>query len=109
MKKGLDQLNDLKEKVENLHLKDKSSAFNTSRVEAIELQNLFEVAEATAISAYSRTESRGAHARDDYPDRDDENWLCHTVFDPISKSVTKREVNFSPAKVEAFPPKARSY
>ena len=109
MKKGLDQLNDLKEKVENLHLKDKSSAFNTSRVEAIELQNLFEVAEATAISAYYRTESRGAHARDDYPDRDDENWLCHTVFDPISKSVTKREVNFSPTKVEAFPPKARSY
>ena len=109
MKKGLDQLNDLKEKVENLHLKDKSSAFNTSRVEAIELQNLFEVAEATAISAYYRTESRGAHARDDYPDRDDENWLCHTVFDPISKSVIKREVNFSPTKVEAFPPKARSY
>ena len=109
MKKGLDQLNDLKEKVENLYLKDKSSAFNTSRVEAIELQNLFEVAEATAISAYYRTESRGAHARDDYPDRDDENWLCHTVFDPISKSVTKREVNFSPTKVEAFPPKARSY
>jgi succinate dehydrogenase / fumarate reductase flavoprotein subunit len=109
MKKGLDQLNELKEKVDNLHLKDKSDAFNTSRVEAIELQNLFEVAESTAISAFQRTESRGAHARDDYPDRDDENWLCHSIFDPISKSVTKREVNFNPSTLKHFPPKVRSY
>jgi len=109
MKQGLDQLKDLKEKVDNLHLTDKSDAFNTSRVEAIELQNLFDVAEATAISAYERNESRGAHARDDYPDRDDENWLCHTIFDPKSKSVSKREVNFNPSKLEAFPPKARTY
>ena len=109
MKKGLDQLKDLKEKVDNLHLIDKSDAFNTSRVEAIELQNLFDVAEATAISAYERNESRGAHARDDYPYRDDENWLCHTMFDPKSKLVSKREVNFNPSKVEAFPPKVRTY
>ena len=109
MKQGLDQLKDLKEKVDNLHLIDKSDAFNTSRVEAIELQNLFDVAEATAISAYERNESRGAHARDDYPYRDDENWLCHTMFDPKSKLVSKREVNFNPSKVEAFPPKVRTY
>ena len=109
MKQGLDQLKDLKEKVDNLHLTDKSDAFNTSRVEAIELQNLFDVAEATAISAYERNESRGAHARDDYPDRDDENWLCHTIFDPKSKLVSKREVNFNPSKLEAFPPRARTY
>ena len=109
MKKGLDKLNELKEKVDNLHLKDKSDAFNTSRVEAIELQNLFEVAESTAISAFQRTESRGAHARDDYPERDDEDWLCHSLFDPITKSVKKREVNFNPSTVEAFPPKVRSY
>ena len=109
MKKGLDQLNGIKEKVNNLHLKDKSKAFNTSRVEAIELQNLFEVAESTAISAYKRTESRGAHARDDYPDRDDEKWLCHTIYDPISKEVSKRSVNFEPNTVDAFPPKVRTY
>ncbi len=65
----------IRDKVNNLYLKDKSNAFNTSRVEAIELQNLFEVAEATAIAAYSRNESRGAHARDDFPERDDDNWL----------------------------------
>jgi len=109
MEKGLNELNEIREKVNNLHLKDKSNAFNTSRVEAIELQNLFEVAEATAIAAYSRDESRGAHARDDYPDRDDENWLFHSLYDPQSKSISKRDVNFSPSEVEAFPPIVRTY
>src|SRR5210317_333747 len=109
MKKGLDELQEIREKVDQLHLKDKSNAFNTSRVEAIELQNLFEVAEATAVAAYSRNESRGAHARDDYPERDDENWLCHSLYDPQSKSISKRDVNFSPSEVEAFPPIVRTY
>ena len=109
MKKGLDELQEIREKVNQLHLKDKSNAFNTSRVEAIELQNLFEVAEATAIAAYSRDESRGAHARDDFPERDDERWLCHSLYDPLSKSVSKRDVNFSPSEVEAFPPIVRTY
>ena len=109
MEKGLTELSEIKHKVENLHLKDKSSAFNTGRVEAIELQNLFEVAEATAVSAYKRTESRGAHARDDYPERDDENWLCHSLYDPKSKSLLKRDVNFKPNEVEAFPPQIRTY
>ncbi|MDG2093335.1 MAG: succinate dehydrogenase flavoprotein subunit [SAR86 cluster bacterium] len=109
MEKGLNELNEIKEKVDNLHLKDKSNAFNTSRVEAIELQNLFEVAKATAVAAYSRDESRGAHARDDYPDRDDEKWLCHSLYDPKSKSISKRDVNFNPSEVEAFPPIVRTY
>ena len=109
MEKGLNELNEIKEKVDDLHLKDKSNAFNTSRVEAIELQNLFEVAEATAVAAYSRDESRGAHARDDYPDRDDEKWLCHSLYDPKSKSISKRDVNFNPSEVEAFPPIVRTY
>ena len=109
MEKGSNELNEIKEKVDNLHLKDKSNAFNTSRVEAIELQNLFEVAEATAVAAYSRDESRGAHARDDYPDRDDKNWLCHSLYEPQSKSVSKRDVNFSPSEVESFPPIVRTY
>jgi succinate dehydrogenase / fumarate reductase flavoprotein subunit len=109
MKKGLDELQEIRDKVDQLHLKDKSNAFNTSRVEAIELQNLFEVAEATAIAAYSRDESRGAHARDDFPDRDDERWLCHSLYDPLSKIVSKRDVNFNPSEVEAFPPIVRTY
>ncbi len=109
MEKGVTALNDIREKIENLHLKDKSAAFNTNRVEAIELQNLFEVAEATAISSLQRTESRGAHAREDYPDRDDENWLCHSLYDPTTKILGKRHVNFEPSQVEAFPPKVRTY
>ena len=109
MKKGVAALNGIREKIENLHLIDKSAAFNTNRVEAIELQNLFEVAEATAISSLQRTESRGAHAREDYPDRDDENWLCHSLYDPTTKSLGKRHVNFEPSQVEAFPPKVRTY
>jgi len=109
MEKGVAALKDIREKIENLHLKDKSAAFNTNRVEAIELQNLFEVAEATAISSLQRTESRGAHAREDYPDRDDENWLCHSLYDPTTKILGKRHVNFEPSQVEAFPPKVRTY
>ena len=109
MEKGVAALNDIREKIENLHLIDKSAAFNTNRVEAIELQNLFEVAEATAISSLQRTESRGAHAREDYPNRDDENWLCHSLYDPTTKTLGKRHVNFEPSQVEAFPPKVRTY
>ena len=109
MEKGVSALADIREKIDNLHLQDKSAAFNTNRVEAIELQNLFEVAEATAISSLQRTESRGAHAREDYPDRDDENWLCHSLYDPTSKSLGKRKVNFEPKQVDAFPPKMRTY
>ena len=109
MDKGVSALEEIREKIENLHLKDKSAAFNTNRVEAIELQNLFEVAEATAISSLQRTESRGAHAREDYPDRDDENWLCHSLYDPTTKVLGKRHVNFESSQVEAFPPKVRTY
>ena len=96
MEKGVSALEDIREKIDNLHLQDKSAAFNTNRVEAIELKNLFEVAEATAISSLQRTESRGAHAREDFPDRDDENWLCHSLYDPTSKTLGKKHVNFEP-------------
>ncbi len=109
MEKGVKELEEIREKSENLYLKDKSIAFNTNRVEALELQNLLEVAEATAISAMMRDESRGAHARDDFPERDDKNWLCHSLYDPVEKKLGKRDVNFVPREVEAFPPKMRSY
>ena len=109
MEKGVEQLAELRERVANLHLADKSDAFNTARLEALELGNLLEIAEATAISAMERKESRGAHARDDFQVRDDENWLCHSIYNPATKSLGKRAVNFTPKSVETFEPKVRTY
>ena len=109
MQDGIQKLSALRERIANVHLKDKSQTFNTARIEALELENLFEVAEATAIAAEGRNESRGAHARDDFRERDDENWLCHSMFFPNDKRVGKREVNFSPKTVDTMEPQVRSY
>jgi succinate dehydrogenase / fumarate reductase flavoprotein subunit len=109
MKEGISKLAELGERIKNVHLEDKSKTFNTDRIEALELENLYEVAEATAIAAEARNESRGAHARDDFRERDDENWLCHSMYHPQGKSVSKRGVNLSPKTVDTFQPKARTY
>jgi succinate dehydrogenase / fumarate reductase flavoprotein subunit len=109
MREGVAKLKALRERVANVHLDDKSNTFNTARIEALELENLFEVAEATAISAEGRTESRGAHAREDFTERDDVNWLCHSLYYPGSKTLGKRAVNFAPKTVPVFEPKVRTY
>ncbi|MDG2061454.1 MAG: succinate dehydrogenase flavoprotein subunit [SAR86 cluster bacterium] len=109
MQVGIKEIENMHEDVDNIFMPDKSSEFNTARIEALEMQNLFEVAEATAITANERKESRGAHARDDFPDRDDENWLAHSIYFSSDKSVSKREVNFRPKTVQAFQPAVRSY
>ena len=109
MQDGIKKLATLRERIANVHLEDKSQTFNTARIEALELENLFEVAQATAIAAEARNESRGAHARDDFRERDDENWLCHSMFFPNDKRVAKRDVNFSPKTVDTMEPQIRSY
>jgi succinate dehydrogenase / fumarate reductase flavoprotein subunit len=109
MEDGVSKVADLRARIANGHLEDKSMAFNTARIEALELDNLLEVAEATAIAAETRKESRGAHSRYDFPDRDDENWLCHSIFDPKTKTLGKRDVNFKPKTVDTFQPKVRTY
>ncbi|UYG06490.1 succinate dehydrogenase flavoprotein subunit [Halomonas sp. M4R1S46] len=109
MQKGVKQLAELRERIDNAYLPDKSNTFNTARVEALELDNLMEVAEATAIAALERKESRGAHSRYDYPDRDDVNWLKHSMYFPAEKRLGQREVNFAPKTVDMFEPKVRTY
>ena len=109
MASGLKELGDIRERLDNARLDDKSSDFNTMRIECLELDNLMETAYTTAVASNFRTESRGAHSRFDFPDRDDKNWLCHSVYLPETKSMIKREVNMSPKLREAFPPKARTY
>jgi len=109
MEKGIAELAKTREEVDAIYLKDKSATFNTARIEALEMQNLFEVAEATAITANERKESRGAHARDDYTERDDDNWLKHSIYFAETKEVSKRDVNYRPKTVQAFQPMVRSY
>ncbi len=109
MKTGIERLQEIGERIKNIFLKDKSKTFNTARIEALELENLYEVALATAVAAEARNESRGAHARDDFRERDDENWLCHSIYDPVNGDVRKRGVNFAPKSVDTFEPKERTY
>ncbi|MFX4228586.1 MAG: succinate dehydrogenase flavoprotein subunit [Porticoccaceae bacterium] len=109
MERGKKELAVLRERAENVGLTDNSKVFNTARIEALELQNLFETAEATAQSAAVREESRGAHSREDFPDRDDKNWLTHSMYWKDGNKVGCRKVNLSPKTVDTFQPKARTY
>ena len=109
LEKGLREIQNLRKKTNNLEIKDKSKVFNTARTEALEISNLIEVAEATMSSALARQESRGAHSRFDFPNRDDQNWLKHSLYNSIEKTMSFRPVNLKPLTVESFPPKARVY
>ena len=105
----ISKLEEITERTKKIHLMDKSNQFNSERVEVLEYLNLLDIANATAYSALERKESRGAHAREDFPERDDQNWLCHSLFFKEKNVVSKREVNLSPKTVDAFKPKARVY
>jgi succinate dehydrogenase / fumarate reductase flavoprotein subunit len=109
LSEGVTKVMELEQRVQRVAIKDKSRTFNTARVEALELDNLIEVAKASIVSAHARRESRGAQARSDFPNRDDANWLKHTLWFRDGNRLAYKPVNLKPLSVDAFPPKARTY
>ena len=109
LKAGVVEIDKVAERAKNTIIKDKSQVFNTARVEALELDNLVEVALATMHAAEARTESRGAHAREDFMERDDKNWLTHSLYYREGNRLAYKPVRLKPQTVESFEPKARVY
>lgn len=107
MAQGLKKLQDIQERINGAVLKDHSKAFNTARIDALELDNLIAVAKASAKLANERTESRGAHSRLDYTERDDKNWLKHLLYFYDDDGVASRPINMQPRESEPYQPKER--
>ena len=108
LREGLAKVREIAQRVTHARLLDHSKVFNTARIEALELENLVGAALATVASALARHESRGAHSRIDYPQRDDQNWLKHSLYFNDGRLAYK-PVRMQPLTVEPFPPKARVY
>ncbi|HID49934.1 MAG TPA: succinate dehydrogenase, partial [Chromatiales bacterium] len=106
---GVRKVLELEQRMAEVRLRDHSRVFNTSRIEAMELENLIELAVATVVSAHARRESRGAHSRIDYPERDDAHWLKHSLFYKKARRLDYKPVTLKPLSVESFPPKERVY
>jgi succinate dehydrogenase / fumarate reductase flavoprotein subunit len=106
---GVQKMKEIEARAQRLEIKDKSKVFNTARVEALELQNLVEVALATMVSADARHETRGAHDRADYHARDDVNWMKHSLWYREGNRMDYKPVHLKPLSVETFVPKARVY
>jgi succinate dehydrogenase / fumarate reductase, flavoprotein subunit len=109
LSQGVEKIKAVAERARRTQINDKSKVFNTARVEALELDNLIEVARATMISAAARQESRGAHDRADFHKRDDVNWLKHTLWFREGDRLDYKPVHLKPLTVESFEPKARVY
>ena len=106
---GVRKINEIGERVGHIHIQDKSKVFNTARVEALEVDNLIETAKATIVSAEARKESRGAHAHRDFPERDDANWIKHSLWFSEGNRLDYKPVNMKPLTVDTFQPKARTF
>lgn len=109
LNKGVAKIDEIAEQAKNIYFKDKSKVFNMARQEALEIENMIEVARATIKSASQRTESRGAHALNDYPERDDVNWTKHTLWYSNDGRLEYKPVQMKPLTVESFPPKPRTF
>jgi succinate dehydrogenase / fumarate reductase flavoprotein subunit len=109
LKEGLAKLDAVEARLPDAALSDHSKMFNTARLEALELENLIPIARATLVSALARTESRGAHTREDFPKRDDDQWLRHTLYSRENDQLDYKPVRLKPLTVETFQPKERTY
>jgi len=109
LKKGVQVVAEIAERSERTFIGDKSKVYNTARVEALELENLVETAVSTMISAEARKESRGAQSRDDYPERDDKNWMKHTLWYKEGNRLDYKPVHLRPLTVQTMEPKVRTY
>ena len=107
--KGVEKMREIAARAQRTWIQDKSKVFNTARVEALELENLVESALATVVSAQARNESRGAHARADFPERDDAKWLKHTLWTKEGNRLAYKPVHLKALTVETFEPKVRTY
>jgi len=106
---GVSKIKAIAERAARTFIADKSKVFNTARVEALELENLVEAAMATIVSAEARKESRGAQARADFPERDDKNWIKHTLWFKEGNRLDYKPVHLRPLTVETMEPKVRTY
>jgi succinate dehydrogenase / fumarate reductase flavoprotein subunit len=109
LRQGVERIRALGERMARTGIKDKSKVFNTARIEALELDNLYEAARATMVSAEARKETRGAHDREDFHSRDDAEWLKHTLWFKDGDRLAYKPVNLKPLTVDSIEPKARVY